>query len=271
MFDILSSSSSWIIFAVCLTGFVLVVSIGAPIFFMRFVKGNYGSGGVKNGVTATATITRMWDTGTTINDSPLAGLELQVTPPGGGAPFTAQTKQMINRLQVGYFQPGQTVTVSYDPANPKKIHITEVGGGASAPAQAYAAAAAPVAQAMAGAAYPAAAGMPGMPGIQGMPQMNPALVEQQLKQIDAANQALMATGQSAPAQVLAYMDWNVHVNGENPAVTLQLQVNPPGRPSFNAQASGVIVASSVPRYQVGSTIWVKYDPNNLTRVTIDHS
>ena len=38
-----------------------------------------------------------------------------------------------------------------------------------------------------------------------------------------------------------------------------------------AQASGVIAVASVPKFQPGCAIWVKYDPNNLTRVTIDHS
>ncbi|RPI23372.1 MAG: hypothetical protein EHM70_22595 [Chloroflexota bacterium] len=247
--DLLGGATPWIIFGVCLTAFVVVVSIAAPLFFIRFVRGSYGPGGVKNGVTATATITRMWDTGTTINDNPLAGFELQVMPPNG-APFTAETKQMVNRLQVGYFQPGQTVTVSYNPANPNKIHITGVGAAAGAPAPAY-------------------QGATGTPGMQ--PQMNPAVIEQQLRQIDADNEVLRATGQPAPAQVISYMDWNVHVNGENPAVTLQLQVTPPGKPAFMAQASGIISVSSVPKFQPGCTIWVKYDPTNLTRVTIDHS
>jgi hypothetical protein len=242
-----TSSIFWIIFTVV----IVAICIAAPIIFMRVIRNSYGSGSVKNGVTASATITRMWDTGTTINDSPLVGLELQVNPPNG-APFTVECKQMVNRLQVGYFQPGQTITISYDPANPKKLHIIEVGA-----ANAEAAG-------MAGAQV--AAGIPGMPA-----QATPAAIELQLQQIDAANEVLMATGQSASAQVTSYMDWNVHVNGENPAVTLMLQVNPPGKPPFLAQASGVIAVASVPKYQPGCTIWVKYDPNNLTKVTIDHS
>jgi hypothetical protein len=155
-------------------------------------------------------------------------------------------------LQVVYFQPGQAVTVSYDPVNPKKIHITEVGaenGGTTSMTEGK-----------------PAAGIPGMPA-----DATPAAIELELKQVDAANQVLMVTGQPAPAQVTNYMDWNVHINGENPAVTLLLQVNPPGKPPFMAQVIGVIAAASIPKYQPGCTIWVKYDPNNLTKVTIDHS
>jgi hypothetical protein len=245
--DFFTGSTFWTIFTV----FIIAISIVASIVFTRVIRNSYGSSNIKNGVTAPATITRMWDTGTTINENPLVGLELQVTPLNG-APFTVECKQMVSRLQVGYFQPGQTVSVSYDPAKPKKLHITEVGAANAGAAG------------MAG--VQVAAGIPGMPV-----DATPAAVELQLQQIDAANQVLMATGQSAPAQVTSYMDWNVHVNGENPAVTLLLQINPPGKPPFMAQASGVIAVASVPKFQPGCTIWVKYDPNNLTKVTIDHS
>jgi hypothetical protein len=242
-----NSNIFWIIFVVV----VIAISVAIPFVSMRWLRNSYGSGDIKNGVTAPATIKRTWDTGTTINDSPLVGFELQVTPPNG-VPFTAKCKKVVNRLQVVYFQPGQAITVSYDPTNPKKIHITEVGVdnvGTTGTTEGQ-----------------AAVGIPGMPA-----QATPAAIELQLKQIDAANQVLMVTGQPAPAQVTSYMDWNVKVNGENPAVTLLLQVTPPGKPPFMAQVIGVIAAASVPKFQPGCTIWVKYDPNNLTKVTIDHS
>jgi hypothetical protein len=264
--DIFSNSAIWIIVSIGLTVLGIIASIVIVFFIIRFIRNSYGSGSVKNGVTAQATISRVWDTGTTINDSPLVGMELHVMPTGA-APFIAECKQVVNRLQVGYFQPGQTVTVSYDPANPKKIHITEVGAVAPVQAQAYPAAAGFAApQGMGGQSYGVPAGMPGMPAAA-----NPAVLQQQLQQIDAANEALRATGLSAQAQILNVSYWNVMVNGENPAVTVTLQVNPPGKPPFMAQASGVIGAVAISKYQPGCSVWVKYDPNNLTRVTLDHS
>jgi hypothetical protein len=264
--DIFSNSAIWIIVSIGLTVLGIVASIVIVFFVIRFIRNSYGSGAVKNGVTAPATITRVWDTGTTINDSPLVGMELQVMPTGS-APFIAECKQVVNRLQVGYFQPGQSVTISYDLANPKKIHITEVGASAPVQSQIYPPAAGMAApQGMGGPGYGVQAGIPGMPA-----GASPAVLQQQLQQIDAANEALRATGLSAQAQILNVMNWNILVNGENPAVTVTLQVNPPGKPSFMAQASGVIGAVAISKYQPGCTVWVKYDPNNLTRVTLDHS
>ena len=122
IFDLLSNSASGIIFAICLSALVGIITLVAIVFIIRFIRGTYGSGEVKDGVTATATITRIWDTGTTINENPLAGIQLEVKP-ANEAPFTVETKQIVNRLEVGYFQPGQTVTVSYNPTDHKKIHI----------------------------------------------------------------------------------------------------------------------------------------------------
>lgn len=231
-----------IIGGVCFSALMVVLVIGVTFFAIRWIRNAYGGGGVQNGVSAPATITSMWDTGTTINNNPLVGFKLQVLPPGG-TPFEAECKQMISRLQVGVLQPGAAVTVSYDPNNPKKIHIT-------------------------GQAQQAGPSVPGSP-IQ--PQMDQAAVSQKLQQIDAANEVLRISGQPAQAQILRYTDWNVLVNGDNPAVTLQLQVMPAGKPQFMAETSGVIAAASISKYQPGCTIWVKYDPNNLTRVAIDHS
>jgi len=88
--------------------------------------------------------------------------------------------------------------------------------------------------------------------------------------LDADNEAIIARGLPAPAEVLRYTDWNLKV-GEKPAVTLQLRVFPSGKPQFMAEASGFISVASVHKFQPGKTIYVKYDPNNLTQVAIDHS
>jgi hypothetical protein len=63
----------------------------------------------------------------------------------------------------------------------------------------------------------------------------------------------------------------ITVNGNNPYVTLSLQVTPTGRDPFMAQAQGVIAEQSVPKFQPGAVIAVRYDPNNVTRVSIEHS
>jgi len=149
---------------------------------------------------------------------------------------------MISRLEVSSVQPGTSVMVSYDPAKPGKVKVT----GVNAPVYPY-----------------------GMPAALG--EANAAGMQRKLETINADNETLHALGKSAQAEVLRYSDWNVRSNGDDPAATLQLRVSPLGKPPFLAEASGGIAVSSVPRFQPGRTIWVKYDPADPTQVAIDHS
>jgi len=69
---------------------------------------------------ATGTITRLIDTGTTINNDPVVEFVVRVVPEGGEA-YEAHTKALVSRLDVPAFQPGRVVPVKYDPANPARI------------------------------------------------------------------------------------------------------------------------------------------------------
>jgi len=75
-----------------------------------------------NGRAGSATITAVRDTGTTVNDNPVVDLDLQVTLEGATA-YPITHRQMISRLTIGSFQPGITVPVRVDPANPQSLII----------------------------------------------------------------------------------------------------------------------------------------------------
>jgi hypothetical protein len=77
---------------------------------------------VKNGVQAEATVLKMWDTGTTINDDPLVGFLLEVQPLGLPA-YQVETKTLVSRLSVANVQPGMGATVKYDPQNIKRVAV----------------------------------------------------------------------------------------------------------------------------------------------------
>ena len=76
----------------------------------------------KTGQPATATITRISDTGMTVNDDPVVLLDLEVHPETGPA-FAARTKCLISRLDVPQFQPGCQIPVRYDPADHTRVGI----------------------------------------------------------------------------------------------------------------------------------------------------
>jgi hypothetical protein len=88
---------------------------------------------IKNGVTAQARVTKVWDTGVSINDNPQVGLLLHVTPSMSAA-FDVEAKTLVSRLNAALVQPGITVEIKYDPQNPKRLQIInlnvkEIGSG----------------------------------------------------------------------------------------------------------------------------------------------
>ncbi|MBL8017104.1 MAG: hypothetical protein JNK43_07545 [Ignavibacteria bacterium] len=81
----------------------------------------------------------------------------------------------------------------------------------------------------------------------------------------------MKYGTSSKAIVTKYTWLGIYVNGQNPAVELEVQVTPSNIPAFSAKTIGVIMEQSVPKFQPGEEIYVKYDPNMPSKVTIEHS
>jgi hypothetical protein len=80
------------------------------------------------GTPAWATVLRLWDTGITINDDPVVGMEVEVrpSPPTEGAPFRAVIpKSRISRLEVPRVQPGMEVAVRYDPNDPSRVALDD--------------------------------------------------------------------------------------------------------------------------------------------------
>ena len=238
----LLNSLGWIIPVVVIA--ILAITLGP--FLVRLLRNSQMTSQVmKTGVDAMATIVRTWDTGVRINDNPQVGMLLQVQPPGG-APFQAEVRQTVSIVQISMFQPGAQLQVKYDPANPSRVAIASVVPGGMAAAQM---------------------------GAQMAPNMlSPQQVEQMLRQYDAANQQLIATGTQSIAKVLQYMPMGINVNGNNPAVNLMLEVHPDNGPAFTSQAQGIVIAeASIYKYQPGQTITVRFNPNDLTKVAVEHS
>ncbi len=222
--------------------FFAVLSIVITIAAFAWMR-NLGAGGVKNGVTASGTILRTWDTGTTVNEDPVVGFELEVRPANEAA-FRVEMKQLVSRIQIGAFLPGMPVEVMYDPANHKKIKIQGVGAGM-------------------GAAM-------GVSGAQSA-GMGVGQLQQMLLAKDQLLEAVRSMGVAAEATILKVTDMGVQI-GDNAAMKkLNLEVRPSDRPAFHAETQGAISTASNDKYQPGKTIWVKFNPNDMTQVALDHA
>ena len=221
----------------------VVVLLFAAVFVGRLVMN-----GMKNrevlahGESAPAVVLKVWQTGTVMNEiNPQIGMLLEVRPTSKPA-FQAETKMFVSMVQIPQFQPVAVLQVKYDPQNPTKVAVDAVGGSLDA---------APAAQT----ADPAR--------VQALQAM--------LEQMKTMQNDLEARGIPAPAQILTAANMGVEVNGDNPLMAFQLQVQATDRPPFQASAQGVVGLSAVGKYQPGRTIYVKYDPNDPSKIVLDHS
>lgn len=225
----------------------IVITVVVLLFVGLFV-GRLVMNGMKNravlshGESAQAVILKVWETGTVMNEvNPQIGMLLEVRPANRPV-FQAEAKMFISMIQIPQFQPGAVVGVKYDPNDPRKVAVDSVGGSLDA---------APAPE-----------------------QNDPARiqgVQQMLEQMKAMQDDIGARGVSAPAMILTASDTNVKVNGENPLMTFQLQVQATDRAPFQASAQGVVGVSAVNKFQPGKTISVKYDPSDSSKVILDHS
>jgi hypothetical protein len=75
------------------------------------------------GTPATARILRIWDTGITVNDDPVIGLEVEVTRGDGSVYNATIPKSLVSRVDIPQFHPGKTVGGRIDPQDPAIVAL----------------------------------------------------------------------------------------------------------------------------------------------------
>ena len=230
---------------------VVVVGIMGTVFWkVLFGPMMLSNRLAKNGYATNARVMQVSDTGVTVNNSPQVKLLLEVTPPNG-ATYLVETKQLISRLQTSMFQPGMMVPVLIDLNDKNAVSLNyegvNPGGGQN------------MNTTQAGVTIGPWAGI------------SKEEADRRLVDNDAKVKELLKYGVSSNAYVTKYTWLGIYVNGQNEAAEIEVQVTPKDRPAFSAKAIGVIMQQSVPKFQPGEEIFVKYDPNNITNVTIEHS
>jgi hypothetical protein len=77
----------------------------------------------QTGIPARATILKIWDTGMTVDDDPVVGLQVEVRPDGHPPYIATITKALISRIDVPQFQPEKVIPVRVDPKDPQHVAI----------------------------------------------------------------------------------------------------------------------------------------------------
>jgi hypothetical protein len=191
----------------------------------------------KTGIRGKARILEVRDTGVTINNNPQVKLILEVKN-SFGQKYTTECRVLVSRINPGAYAPGMELPVKIDPKNEKNVVIDFTGG---------------------------------IVGTGMTAQPNQEHMKAELEQMQKDNEAILVSGRSAKAVITKNTYLGVNVNGNNPYVELELQVMPDNLPAFSGKAKGVIGETSIPKYQPGCTVFVKYDLYDNSKVVIEHS
>lgn len=82
---------------------------------------------LKKGKEAPAKIIRVYETGTTVNNSYMVGFDLEVMPKNA-VKFNTTIEQLISRLRIHEFEVGNKVLVAYDPETQDAIILGKIEG-----------------------------------------------------------------------------------------------------------------------------------------------
>lgn len=240
--------------------FIVVFGLAFGIPYLRSRKRNKL---LATGRRADGLITEMWDTGVTINNQPQIGMKIQVTPQMG-PPFTSEVIMVVSRLQTAYYQVGVKCIVKYDPEDTKTVAIESLGETMNSQTSSsnytnY------IDQFAPNLPPTTSNTSPYFPG------KTQEQIEVELQKIDAESKRIMATGVECKG-IIKSCNWtNIYVNGENPLNFFEIVVMPDSQPAFEASCFGLISSASTGKYQPGKEIYVKYDQNDKSKISLSHS
>jgi hypothetical protein len=225
------------------TAFILLIFIGMFYLFYRlFFKPMINANRLqKTGLPGTARILEVKDTGVTINNNPQVKLMLEVKN-SYGQKYNAQCRVLVSRINPNMFMPGMEIPVLIDPKNEQNVVIDYKAGNQQTTT-----------------------------ATSQLAQPNVAALEAELMQLQKDNDAILQTGKPARAIIKKYTWLNAYVNGNNPYAELELEVLPENAAAFPGKARGAFSEASLPKYQPGCEIFVKYDLYDNSKVAIDHS
>lgn len=214
------------------------------LFYKLFFQSMFNTARLqKVGISGKATILEVKDTGVTINNNPQVKLVLELKN-SFGQKYTTTARALVSRLNPVAYQPGMEVPVKIDPKNEKNVALDFSGGNT-------------------------AGGGSGNNG--NYTEADKAKLEAELMQLQKDNDAILASGKSSKAIIKTYTWLGAYVNGNNPYVELEIEVLPETSPSFSGKARGVIGEASIPKYQPGKMVYVKYDLYDNSKLTIERS
>lgn len=82
---------------------------------------------------------------------------------------------------------------------------------------------------------------------------------------------LRRAGEEAKAAILTVMDTSIRIGEHASMLRFVVEVFPQNRPSFRAETQQAISDATRMKFMPGSTVYVKFDPHDITQVALDRA
>ena len=260
-----------------LTGGIFII-VGGSLAVIGFMI-NRGAGStdavLASGVSGTATLTGVTQTGMYLNEQPRIKMDMLVQLPGQ-TPYAAEHSEFVPLILLARVQPGATLPVKVNPAQPGKVVIDWQGlSAAGMPAMA---AAAPGMMAP----PPAASMGPGSGMDESLAQVQAALAgsgaavppsyatpDQAGYTVDQLRAWLRANGVEAQAHV-DFLEDTGKIVGDERLYTMEMTLMVPGASPEKLQRSAAMVpVAAMARLRQGMTLPVKVAAENHHLLTVE--
>lgn len=240
-------------FAIIAGSFLFSFLVIAIVLF--FLKRMFNPKVLRTGTPAPAVVRTLEMTGTRINGVFVYRIEVDVTPESG-EPFRAWVRRTIPPHETNHVQPGQPVTVRFNPDRPQKeialAAYGHAGGGGGAGIDGQAAG-----------------------GGQGADESLTHMTKRELRAILMEQQAektrLNEEGVPAQGIVVERIDTGHRVNRIGVVCRLRVKVIGAGGELYDASLLTVIHEQRLERYDPGAEVPLRADPLDPEKVTVDAS
>jgi citrate lyase gamma subunit len=193
----------------------------------------------KTGISGTARILEVRDTGITINRSPQVKLMLEIKN-SLGQRYTASCRALVSRINPRAFVPGMEVPVKIDPKNEMNIALDF----SSAKQSDYTI-------------------------NTSVPATNITLLHTDISQLQKENEAILLSGKPARAIIKKIIPLGASAAIGLQLVEIELEVLPESYPAFSGKAKGLFSETAMNNYQPGNMIQVKYDLYDNSKVVVN--
>jgi hypothetical protein len=275
-----------------LTGGIFII-VGGALALIGYMV-NRGAGSTDNvlasGVSGTATLTSVTQTGMYLNDQPRIKMDMLVQLPGQ-VPYAAEHSEFVPLILLSRVQPGATLPVKVNPAEPGKVVIDWQGSSSMAmPGMTMGAAAIGMPAAMPGMAMagpatmaPPAASMGAGSGMdESLAQVQAALAgtgaavpstyatpDQAGYTVEQLRAWLRANGVEAQAHV-DFLEDTGKVVGDERLYTMEMTLMVPGSaPEKLDRSAAMVPMAASARLRLGMTLPVKVAAENHHLLTVE--